>query len=69
MRLRLGETGQIDQLWRQLDELIERDWRGKPAEDLAQQLRRLRARITAATAVYQARMRELQRTRARERAS
>jgi len=65
MRLTAGGDDRIQRLQEQIDGLLERSWKGKDAEDLARQLRRLRLQIAVETAGYQARMRELQRERAK----
>ncbi len=65
MRLASGEPAQIEDLQDQLDRLLDEDWTGRDAEELAKRLRELRLRISVSTAAYQGRMRELQRERAR----
>lgn len=65
MRLSAGSDDRIQRLQEQIDGLLERSWKGKDAEELARQLRRLRLRIAVETAGYQARMRDLQRERAK----
>jgi len=65
MRLNPAEGDRILVLQDEIDRVLEQDWKGKDAEDLARQLRRLRLRISVETTGYQARMRELQRERAK----
>lgn len=64
MRLSPGDPRHIEKLQAEIDELLQRDWEGRPAEELAQALRKLRKEITASTSVYQMRMRLLQKGRA-----
>jgi hypothetical protein len=65
MRLSPGDPSRIEQLQARYDKLLDQSWRGKDAEDLARQLRRLRLQITIETTTYQAGMRELQRERSK----
>ena len=48
-----------------MDRLLQQDWKGKDAEELANALRKLRLQITVATVEYQAQMRGLQEERRR----
>ena len=64
MRLSPGDPRHIEQLQQQVEDLLAKDWAGRPAEELAEPLRRLRKQIASSTAVYQMRMRVLQRGRA-----
>ena len=65
MRLNPTEGDRIQQLHDEIDALLARSWKGEDAEDLARPLRRLRLQISIETAGYQARMRDLQRERAK----
>ena len=65
MRLSAGDPSRIEQLQDRFDRLLDQNWRGKDAEDLARQLRRLRLQLTVETTAYQAGMRELQRERSK----
>ncbi len=65
MRLTPGDPVQIQHLQDQIDRLLDQDWKGRDAEDLARRLRRLRLRMTVLVTAYQARMRELQRARSK----
>ncbi|HEX6488031.1 MAG TPA: hypothetical protein VF137_04025 [Candidatus Dormibacteraeota bacterium] len=64
MRLSPGDPRHIEHLQAQIEALLEEDWKGRPAEELAEQLKKLRKQIVASTTVYQMRMRLLQRGRA-----
>jgi hypothetical protein len=65
MRSVPGDPTEIERLQDAVAKLLDQDWTGRDAEELAAQLRKLRVQITVATAAYQGRMRELQRDRAR----
>ena len=65
MRLSPGDPSRIERLQERYDSLLEQNWRGQDAEDLARQLRRLRLQIAVETTTYQAGMRELQRERSK----
>ena len=65
MRLTPGDPAHIEALQDGMDRLLQQDWKGKDADDLARQLRKLRLQITVATVEYQAQMRELQAERRR----
>lgn len=65
MRLSPGDPSRIEHLQARYDGLLDQDWHGRDAEDLARQLRKLRLQITVETTTYQAGMRELQRERSK----
>ena len=69
MRLSPGEgdteAAQIEHLQDQLERLLQEDWKGRDADELARPLRKLRLQITVATVAYQAKMRDLQDQRRR----
>ena len=65
MRLSPADPSRIEALQDRIDAVLDQSWKGKDAEDLARQLRRLRLQITVETTGYQARMRELQRERSK----
>jgi hypothetical protein len=66
MRLKPPDADRIQLLQDQMDGLLDQNWKGKDADELARRLRRLRLQITVETTAYQAGMRELQRERAKK---
>jgi hypothetical protein len=65
MRLTPGDAVEVELLQARIDALLDQDWKGRDAEELARQLRQVRLQIRVATVAYQAKMRDLQDARRR----